>query len=190
VTDLFAAGATAEPVVVLRALSPTGVCIVLLLALVFDYMGIGADSVRDRIAFVLATAGFRDGFDGSPLDRWTVERLSDFIEYLLAQTGGAYIAGASVNTIVGAAAGVLALYTLGCMLPAKASKVKLVGRLATLNFPTSRQFRLNWKVWVFAFLIGVLADLGRGAVGTTTNWAVETMTVLVAPLPNLLFGAA
>jgi hypothetical protein len=171
-----------------HAMSPTAVAILLLLALVIDYMSVGPDSLRDRVAFLLAVPAFRDGFNGSPLDRWTVQRLSDAIGYLLDKTGGAYVAGASINAILGAAVGILGIYAVGCLLPLKASK--RLGRFATLKFPRSPIYRINWQLWLAAFLLGVLADLGHGAVGATTETAVVFLTGLVAPLPTALFGAA
>ncbi len=171
-----------------HAMSPTAVAITLLLALVIDYMSVGPDSIRDRVAFFLAVPAFRDGFNNSAADAWTVQRLHDGIGWLLKQTGGAYIAGASINGILSAGVAILAIYAVGCMLPTKASSK--LGRLATLSFPTSGMFRLNWKFWLVAFLLGVLADLGRGFFGTMTEFLVIFMTGLVAPLPTMLFGAA
>lgn len=170
-----------------HAMSPTGVAVVLLLALVVDYMSVGPDSFRDRIAFLLAVPAFRDGFNGSPLDAWTVQRLSDSIGYLLEQTKGAYIAGASSNVLVGASVGVLAIYTIGCLLPTKTST--RLGRFAAINFPKSSIHRLNWKLWLCAFLLGILADLGRGVIGEATEGLVVALANIVAPLPILLFGA-
>ncbi|MEV4708886.1 hypothetical protein [Actinoplanes sp. NPDC049316] len=171
-----------------HAMSPTGVAVVLLLALVVDYMSVGPDSLRDRLAFLLAVPGFRDGFNGSPLDAWTVQRLHDAIGFLLEQTDGAYIAGASINVLIGAGVGILALYTVGCLLPVKAASK--LGRFAAMTFPTSAIRRLNWKLWLCAFLLGILADLGRGVIGEATEGAVVALTDLVGPLPILLFGAA
>jgi len=171
-----------------RALSPTGCAIALILAFVIDYMSAGPDSLRDRIAFLFALAGFRDGFDGSPLDRWTVQRASDGIGWLLEQTGDAYIAGASANAIVGAGVGALALYVVGCMLPARASKK--LGRLAAINFPRSPAFRINWKLWVAAFLLGILAELGKGLIAGWVETAVTWTTVLADVAIGLLFGAS
>ncbi|XVU25837.1 hypothetical protein ACQPZJ_01895 [Actinoplanes sp. CA-054009] len=169
-------------------ISPTGVAVVLLFALVIDYMSVGADSIRDRAAFLLAVPAFHDGFDGSPADRWTVQRLSELIGYLLEQTGGARMAGASINTIVGALVGILFVYTVGCLLPVKASKK--LGRFATLTFPRTGVFRINWRLWLCAFLLGVLCDLAQGLIGDLTNGAVGLLVGLVAPLPMTLFGAA
>jgi len=169
-------------------MSPTGVVIVLVLGFVIDYMSAGPDSLRDRAAFLLALAGFRDGFNNSPADEWTVEQLGALINSLLDQTKGAYIAGASINAIVGAGVGILAIYAVGCLVPDRMSK--RMGRWATLSFSRSGLGKVNWKLWIMAFLLGVLADLGQGLVGNTTETAVEALTWLVAPLPLVLFGAA
>lgn len=168
-------------------MTPTSVFIVLVLAFVVDYMSVGPDSLRDRAAFLLALAGFRDGFDGSPADAWTVGKLSDGIGWLLDQTNGAYIAGTSINIAIGAGVGVLAIYAVGCLVPDRFSKK--AGRWAALHFPTSAARRINWKLWVMAFLLGVLADLGRGLVGEMTEGAAVMLTSLVAPIPILLFGS-
>jgi hypothetical protein len=184
-TDELAAAAPHGPG---HAMSPTAVAVVLILALVVDYMSVGPDSLRDRLAFLLAVPGFRDGFNGSPLDAWTVQRLHDGLGYLLAQTDGAYIAGASINVLLGAGVGILAIYTIGCLLPDRAASK--LGRFAGLSFPSTGMHRINWKLWLCAFLLGILADLGRGVIGEATEGLVVALTALVAPLPTLLFGAA
>lgn len=169
-----------------RALTPTGCAIALILAFVIDYMSAGPDSIRDRVAFLFALAGFRDGFDGSPLDRWTVQRAHDAIGFALTQADGAYIAGASANAIVGAGVGALALFVVGCLLPVRASK--RLGRLAAISFPKSPIYRINWKLWLCAFLLGVLADLGRGLLGGWIEGAVTWLTVVADVVIGLLFG--
>jgi hypothetical protein len=169
-------------------MSPTATCILLLLALVVDWMSVGPNSIRDRVAFFFALAAVREGFNGSPLDQWTVGFLGGVIDQLLQATGGAYIAGASVNAVVGAAVGILWIYTIGCVLPVKASKK--LGRFATLSFPQSPLYRLNSQMWVLAFLLGMLSDLPGGAIGGLTEWSINFVTALVAPLPAYLFGSA
>src|SRR5687767_15803921 len=94
-------------------MSPTGVAVLLLLALVVDYMSVGPNSLRDRLAFLLALPAVREGFNDSPLDRWTVGALSGAIDTLKGMTGGAYIAGAVTSVVVGALVGVLFIYTVG-----------------------------------------------------------------------------
>ena len=184
----LAATAPAAGKAVDYAISPTGVAVLLLLGLVIDYMSVGPDSLRDRLAFILAVPAFHDGFDGSPIDRWTVQQLSQIIGALLEQTGGARMAGASINTLVGAAVGILFIYTVGCLLPVKASKK--LGRFATLAFPKTGVFRINWRLWLCAFLLGILCDLAQGLVGDLTNGAVSMLIGVVEPLPKMLFGAA
>lgn len=169
-------------------MSPTGTFVLLLLALVVDWMSVGPNSVRDRLAFFFAVVAIREGFDGSPLDRWTVGFLGGLIQHLLDATKGAYIAGAIVNVAVGATVGILWIYTVGCLLPVKASKK--LGRFATLSFPQSPIHRLNLPLWLMAFLLGMLSDLPRGAVGSLTRGSIDLVTSLVSPLPAYLFGSA
>ncbi|AYF30590.1 hypothetical protein CSH63_24730 [Micromonospora tulbaghiae] len=172
----------------MHTMSPTAVAVLLLLALVVDYMSVGPNSIRDRVAFVLAVPAIREGFDGSPLDQWTVQTASAGIEQLLGATGGAYIAGASINVILGAGVGLLFLYVIGCMLPTKASKK--LGRFATLTFPQSPLYRLNTRLWIAAILLGLMADLPGGTVGDLTRGCVDFVTGLVAGIPAWMFGAA
>jgi hypothetical protein len=169
-------------------MSPTAVAILLLLAIVVDYMSVGPNSFRDRIAFVLALPAIREGFDGSPLDAWTVGTLGGFIRHLLDSTHGAYIAGASTNAIVGAGIGILWIYVIGAMLPNKASK--RLGRFATITWPQSGLHRLNGRLWAAAVVLGMMSDLPQGVIGQMTRGLLDFATGLVAPLPATLFGAA
>ncbi len=171
-----------------HTMSPTAVAILLLLALIIDYMSVGPNSIRDRVAFIVAVPTIREGFDGSPLDQKTVEALRGVIQTLLDSTGGAWIAGASINAIIGAGIGLLWIYAIGCMLPVKASK--RLGRFATLAFPQSGLYRLNGKLWIVAVLLGLMSDLPGGLVGDITRTLVDVAARFVAPLPALLFGAA
>lgn len=169
-------------------MSPTATAATLLLALVVDWMSFGPNSLRDRLAFFLAVPAIREGFNGSPLDGWTVDFLRTSIRQLLDATGGAYIAGASANLLVGMCVGILWIYTVGCLLPTKASKK--FGRFATLTWPQSPLYRLNLPLWFSAILLGMLADLPQGIVGDLTEGSVNFITGIVGPIPNLLFGAS
>ncbi|TDC42102.1 hypothetical protein [Micromonospora sp. KC213] len=169
-------------------MSPTAVAILLLLAIVVDYMSIGPNSIRDRLAFIMAVPAVKEGFDGSPADQKTVAALGGVVKSLLDSTGGAYIAGASVNTVLGVGIGLLWIYTIGCMLPVKTSKK--LGRFATLTWPQSPLYRLNGKMWAVAILLGMMSDLPNGLIGDATRTLLDIVTGLVAPLPALLFGAA
>ena len=168
-------------------MSPTGVAVLLMLALVIDWMSFGPNSIRDRIAFCIAIVCFRQGFNGSSLDNWTVGGADQAINTLKGMAGGAYIAGAATQVVLSASVGVLAIYTVGCLLPVKASK--RLGAFAQLTFPDSAAKRINTKLWVMAAVLGMLAELPGGLVGHLLTQAIDALTHLVAPLPNLLFGA-
>lgn len=170
-----------------ESLGPTGVAVLLMLALVVDYSSFGPDSLRDRLAFLLGLVAIRAGFNGSPLDNWTVGALADGIDTLKGMAGGAYIAGATTQVVLSALVGVLAIYTVGILLPEKAS-AKL-GNFAKLKFPLSAQHRINYKLWLMALLLGLLGDLTGGFVGSVVNGGIGVLTELFQPLPNLLFGA-
>jgi hypothetical protein len=167
-------------------MSPTGVAVLLMLALVVDWLSVGPNSIRDRLAFLLALPAIREGFNNGPLDNWTVNALAKLIDSLKAAAAGSYIAGAVTSAIIGAGIGVLAIYTLGCLLPTKASKK--LGRFATLTFPTSPMHRINYKLWLCAALLGMLADLPHGLVGELLRAGVDGLDGFVSPLPSFLFG--
>lgn len=172
-----------------HAMSPTGVAVLLLLALTIDWMSIGPDSFRDRIAFVMGIAAVREGWNGSQLDQWTVNLFSNFIEQLKATAGGgAYIAGATTSAVLSAAIACLAIYAVGCLLPTKAS-AKL-GKFANLTFPTSASKHINSKLWVLAIILGLLSDLAGGLVGEIVNGAIDGAAQVCAGLPQTLFGVS
>lgn len=178
-------------------MSPTGIFALLLLALLVDYSSFGPDSIRDRLAFLLGLAAIRSGWDGSPVDRYTVDFISGWIDQAKS-TGNSSLAQASTAAIVGVLVALLALYCVGCLLPVKAS-AKL-GGFALLAFTPGggraggagrmSKYRLNLRLWACAWLLGMMADLAGGAVGQTVNSLVDGLVTLVAPLPNFLFGVS
>lgn len=171
-----------------HSMSPTGVFALLLLALVVDWMSIGPNSIRDRLAFFMGLAAIRQGFDGSPLDHWTVGFLTSLINQLKSMAGSAYIAGAATQLLLGAAIGVLAIYTAGALMPTKASK--WLGRFASIKFPTSALHRINYKLWACAALLGMLADLAGGTVGQIVATAIDLDVSICASIPFSLFGVS
>lgn len=182
---LFYTRSSAAP----HIMTPTAVAVTLLLALLIDWSSFGPNSLRDRIAFCLATPAIREGFDGSPADEWTVGKLREGVQALLDSppVSGSYLAGASINTIIGALIGLTWLYAVLCLLPPKMSKK--LGRAATLSFPPSAMFRLNLPLWSVAIVLGLMADLPAGMVGTLCRGSID---VLIAPttwLVSTLFGA-
>jgi len=170
-----------------HVMSPTGVAVLIMLALVIDWMSFGPNSVRDRIAFLIAIVCFRQGFNGSDLDKWTVSSATTGINTLKSMAGGAYVAGFVTQVVLSAMVGILAIYTVGCLLPIKASSK--LGAFARLTFPDSAAKRINVKLWVMAAVLGMLAELPGGIVGSLLTTGIDALTRLVSPLPALLFGA-
>ena len=170
-----------------HVMSPTGVAVLLMLALVVDWMSFGPDSTRDKIAFLIAIVCFRQGFNGSSLDQWTIGAATELINTLKGMTGGAYIAGAATQVVLSAAVGVLAIYAVGCLVPAKLNK--RLGKYAELAFPSSASKRINTKLWVMAAILGMTAELPGGIVGDLLTRSIDSLTHVVSPLPSLLFGA-
>jgi hypothetical protein len=167
-------------------LSPAGVASMLILAFVIDYLSIGPDNWRDKVAFLIALPMLRMGFDGGPLDVWTVGALSGAIDALKEAGGGSYIAGAATHFVVSALVACLAIYAAGALMPDK-----LAGRLGTfakLSFPTTAQRKINWKLWAIAAVIGMLADLAGGAVGYVLDQVLDMLATVVSWLPGWLFG--
>lgn len=169
-------------------MSPTAVAVLMLMALALDYMTVGPAWLRDRLAFLFALVAIREGFNGSPIDRWTLATLTKWVQFLLDQTNGAYIAGASINVVLGCLVGLVGIYTIGALLPASASKK--LGRYAAIKFPTSPIYRLNTKLWVCAIALGLLLDLPGGIVGSVLRTAYYLDLRMVSPLPDSLFGGA
>lgn len=171
-----------------HVMSPTGVAVLLLLALTVDYLSVGPNSIRDRLAFLMGLAAIREGFNGSPLDHWTVGALSNAIDALKHAANGAYIAGAVTSTVLGAGVGILAIYTVGALMPDKFSR--RLGRFATIKFPTAAMHRINYKLWTCAVLLGMLADLPGGIVGSLLTSAVDGLVSVAASIPFTLFGVS
>lgn len=168
-------------------MSPTAVAVLLLLALVVDYLSFGPDSIRDRLAFFLALPAIYEGFDNSPLDRWTAGALAKLIQSGLDMTGGAYVAAASAQVVLSAAIGIYAIYTVGVLLPTALNK--RLGSFVNLHWGQSGIHRLNWQLWIAAFVLGMLNDLPGGVVGDILRGFVIGLDSAVSFLPNWLFGA-
>lgn len=178
-------------------MSPTGVFALILTALVVDWMSVGPNSVRDRLAFLLALPATRVGWDDSPLDRWTVQMLTTWIDEA-KRTGNSTLAQASTSMVLGVLVAILAVYCVGCLLPDKASAT--LGDFAHHSFskgagggprvPGARasKYRLNTRLWLCAIFLGMLADIPGGLVGTILRAFIDADTKIVAPIPNFLFG--
>lgn len=169
-------------------LSPAGVAAMLILAFVIDYLSIGPNSLRDKIAFLIALPMLRMGFDGGPLDTWTVQALSSAIEAAKTAGGGSYIAGAATHLVLSVLVACLAIYAIGAILPSKAEK--RFGDFAKLALPSTAQWRINWKLWTIALALGILSDLAGGVIGTIVDNAITTLAKAVSVVPGFLFGVS
>lgn len=180
-------------------MSPTGVFVVFLLALYIDWTSIGPTGLRDRIAFLLGLAAIREGFNGSTIDKWTVDKLAWVVDQGKEAAGDAYVALAVTEKVIGAAVGIVALYALGVMLPNRTGKwfgawARLTFRPATrtqpgeAKRPLSKQ-RLNLRLWVCAALLGLMADLTGGWLGKIANTLIDIGTWFAARVPGAVFGA-
>lgn len=178
------------------SLSFTGTVALLLCALALDYASFGPEWLRDRVAFLMALAAWRVGWDGSIVDRYTVDTLSAWVEQAKA-TGNTGLEGAKTGEIIGVGVCLLAMYCAGCLLPTKAH-TKL-GRYALLTFtpatkpgggPAGGKYRLNWRLQCCAAALGLLADLAGGLIGTATQQFITLDVEIMAPVPGLLFGVS
>ena len=115
-----------------------------------------------------------------------MERITGVIQWGLDRTGDAYIAAASAAAVLGIAVGAAWMYGLACMLPQKASK--RLGRFATINFPPSGVWAINWKLFGVAVVIALFGDVPLGWVGDVTAGTNDLLAGAYAPLPGLLLG--
>jgi len=185
------------PATVAPTMSATAVFALMLTALLVDYSSFGPDSLRDRAAFLMGLAAVRVGWDGSALDRYTVDTISAWINEA-KRTGNTDLAAARTGEVLGVLVCLLAMYCAGCLLPTKAS-AKL-GRYALLAFTPAAgrsgggsagsRYRLNWRLWACAWLLGMLADLGGGAIGEATQGFIDLVVRVLTPVPGWLFGVS
>lgn len=199
-------------------LSPVGVWALLTFALVVDWIQVGPDWLRSRVAFLGGLVAIRVGWDESPIDRWITGFAGGAVDIARA-TGGGGIAPATPVTVpgslpvpgaapsgaplptpdtglstdtrlmLGVLVAMLALYCLGCLLPSRLSG-KLGGwaQLAFSGKGGGGKYRLTWRLWVCAALLGITCDLPGGIAGATIRGAVDTLTAAVAPWIAVLFG--
>lgn len=167
-------------------MTPTGVAVLLLLAIAVDVVSIGPAWLRDRLAFLMGTAAIYEGFNNSTVDRWTLGLVTGAIQRGLDATGDAYIAAASAAAIVGVLVGAVYVYAWGLILPQKLSGK--LGRLVTVNFQEVGIWKVNWRLWLIAAVLALFGDVPVGWVGSTTTSSVQFLASTFAPLPGFLLG--
>lgn len=185
-----------------HALSPTGVLAALLAALIIDVMRVGPEWFKDRFAFAVGLTAIREGFGGSALEEWTVDKLVAVVDggFRLAGTD-LYIAQAGASAVVSVLIGAVALYCVGVLLPPSAAK--WAGGFARLSFGRrgrggrpgpvdghGERYQLNKQLWCCAWILGLLADLPQGLTGEVLRKVISMVTWAVTkPLAHTLFGA-
>lgn len=171
-----------------HSLSPTATAVLFVIGFIIDYFAVFPAWLQTRLTFACVLVAVRQGFDDSPLDKWTVDNASNAIQQALNLAKGAYIAGASAQFLVGCGVGVLAIWSVGCLLPVKWSKK--AGRIATAQFKETPLRKMTPQVWLMAVPLGLLADLPAGWIGWLTMGLLHVCSIVATPLPMLIFGAS
>jgi hypothetical protein len=185
---ILALAAPDNPIInVDKALSPTAVASLVVLAFIIDFFSVGPAAFQTRATFILVATFMRQGFDDSPLDKWTVDKAAQLIQSGLDQAGPAWIAGASANAIVGFIVGALFIFCLGNMLPQKWSR--RTGRMATMQWKETQLRKMNPPVWIAAAAFGMLSDLPDGLIGIMCDAFSNLCLFVAGPAPALIFGA-
>lgn len=165
-------------------MTPTGVAVALLSALILDALRVGPNAFTDRVAWAIATGAIYEGFNGSPLDAATIEQATKLIDSLKGMTGGAYIAGAATEVILSMGVVAVAILTVGVLLPKKATAK--FGKFAELSFDTQSGARLNAKLWGSAIILALFSDLVGGWIGDILHTFVTTCAAIAAFVPGLM----
>jgi hypothetical protein len=186
-----------DPIHGQHAMTPTGVAVTIMLAVLIDMMSVGPNSIRDRVAWVFAVTAIRDGFSGSDIERNTVGKVADALAAGLKQTGDAYIHAADANKIVGAVIGCIWIFTICALVPD--SWASRMGPAARMRFGRRHSLtvddggassgpRLNYWLWGSAFLVGISGHLAQGAIGASIDIVLNTIVWPVVWLMTFLFG--
>ncbi|GIJ51338.1 hypothetical protein Val02_82240 [Virgisporangium aliadipatigenens] len=186
-------------------MSPNSIFALLFMALMIDWLSIGPDDWRDRLAFCLGMPAIRAGWDGSPADRATIDLISTWVEEI-KKTGNATLAQTSTASVISVLAAALAIYCFGVLAPAKWSNK--LGKLALATFrgksgaaaaggpPVAgprvggKGRQLNPKLWACAYLIAITVELTGGLVGMAAQGSVSALTKVVGFVPGLVFGVS
>lgn len=152
---------------------------VLLVGGLLDYWAIGSDSYRDRAAFLCYTTSIYEGFNGGPVDVWTLDKLRQGLSYALSTPAlkGSYIGGAALglNWILHFLVIAAFVYAFVCILPkpiqARLAKSKYGGAWLVRDFPSTTQgSRFNKKLIILAVFLGLFIDLPQGPAGDFFFW--------------------
>lgn len=170
----------------------TSITIIFCMATAFglDYASIGPDW-REKLALLIATPAIRAGWDGSALDAWTVGIIRKILTSGLQATGPVVAVAALVDAALIITVCAVAVWSLGMLMPTKASR--RFGKFATLSFsgPNSGIRKINPKIWVSALILGTMADLIPGGLfGDGLRGILGILTPMCGSLPGILVGVS
>lgn len=170
----------------------TSIAIIFCIATAFglDYGSFGPDW-REKLALLIAAPAIRAGWDGSAVDSWTVGVLRKILTAGLESTGPVVAVTALVDAALIITVCAVAIWSLGMLMPTKASR--RLGKFATLSFggPNSGLKKINPKIWVSALILGTMSDLiPGGLIGDGLRGTLDILTPLCNSLPSLLVGVS
>lgn len=168
----------------------TSITIIFCIATAFmlDYASFGPDW-REKIALLIATPAIRAGWDGSAIDAWTVGLIRRILTAGLEATGPVVAVSALVDMAIIMVVCGVAVWSLGMLMPVKASR--RFGKFATLSLagPNSGLKRINPKIWMAAVILGTMADLiPGGIIGDGLRGFLDILTPMCGSLPEILTG--
>jgi tetrahydromethanopterin S-methyltransferase subunit D len=166
----------------------TDVAIVMLLSIAFaiDFMSIGVDTIRDKVAFLLSLPAIHACWADSSLDAGLTQGMRQLIEAGFQTTGTkrdvAQLSAAGIKCMIF----FTLVYVIGVLVPNKwAAKA---GKWATYSFKMKQTSRINYKLWGCSFILGVFGGQLGGLSGSILTSALDTLTAVTAGVPNMLIG--
>ena len=182
---------TATPDAATRVSVPTmdavTIMFLIAIALSIDYMSIGPDSLRDKIAFAIALPAIYGGWDGSTLDTKITDGIQQAIQSGLRSTGTTHSTAQMAQAGMRCLVFFVLVYAIGALMPEKWSKK--CGRWAQINFKAGSSDRLNKKLWGCAIVLGLLGGQLGGLSGSVLKNFLSFMTGATVGLPAALIGS-
>lgn len=175
--------------------------LMLAIAVLLDWGGIGPSSIRDRIALVTAASGAYALWADTPAVDAVADALRDAITAVLAALGAdpkptdaAFVVTALISVLAFVA--MLALWVDGHPDDAtgadgrpRSGALRALASRVTLRCRDDR--RLNPRVWLLGVPVGALAPLAGGLIGTGLQIALGFIPGVITAALNVLFvGAA
>jgi hypothetical protein len=166
----------------------TDATIVMSLSIAFaiDYMSIGTDTVRDKLAFLLALPAIHACWSDSSLDNGVTNIMKQLMETGLKATGTQRDVAQMSNAGIKCFVFFTLIYVIGVLMPNKWSSK--AGRWATYSFKGKTATRVNYRLWGCAFVIALLGGQLGGLSGSLLTSFLDIMTSVTVWLPSMLIG--